>query len=162
MPRSTTIRMVGALVTVYPWVVSYAIALTTAGPPPTSYGPRLNKASTGLIPLVPSVEFRRVTVCSRPQAHSSVSRAISEVISLRALVMASRRMSSRDSVTSGVVTSSHHRLRGCLSSPTRTAFHRSPPTGHSSSGSSSRKVSLRRLCITTLKYAADAESAAAE
>src|SRR5215212_8652307 len=112
----------------------------------------------GLIPLLTNVGFCSCSLCSLPQCHWSVSRDISEVISLRALVIAASRISSRVSILSGVLTSSHHGFSTSLIKIVNTAYQRSPPVGHrSSSGSSSRKVNLKMLWKMTLKYAEDAE-----
>ena len=116
-----------------------------------------------MIPLFPSVGFCSRTVCSLPHCHWSVSRAISEVISLRALVMAASRMSSRVSILSGVRTSSHHGFLTCFNQDRQ---HRVPAIAAGRPqiflGNSSRKVSLKMLWQTTLKYAAAAESLVAE
>src|SRR5215207_709966 len=112
--------------------------------------------------LSPSVELRKVARCSLPHSHSSVSRAINEVISFRPCVIAANKMSSRVSTRSCVATSSHQRLFGDFISDDTTAYQRSPPAGDSSSGISSRKVSLRMLWKTTLKYAAEGDDASEE
>src|SRR6478609_899908 len=159
LSRSTTIRIEGAESTSYPTAAFQLVASTTELPPPTSYGPRLNRARTSPMLLCPSDSFSRWSWCRWPQVHFVGLTEIRRVSSSRASRIASERIRSRSSTTLSVVESSHHWLSGCRSRLLTTAIQRCPPSGHCDSGSWSWKVSRRRLLQTALKYAAAAESA---
>src|ERR1035438_7321324 len=98
----------------------------------------------------------RESWCRRP--HCQVTGVLPSCLvrSSLAATMASRRISSRLSITPGVSLLSHHASCGSVNSTETACIHLEPPSAFMSPSSLS-KVSCRTLLHTALKYAAAAD-----
>src|SRR5262245_46181313 len=98
-------------------------------PPLTGKRPRLNKASIGGTPDLPKLALRKLALCRSPHFHFEGSLPSAFSISESASLKARAKISSRVSILSAVVLSSHQWLLGCLTIFLIISNQRFPPFG---------------------------------